>query len=114
MGKETEVHVWFRFREILGKVTGVVYDSDSGEYWSICLEYSVGAVWFQYHRHCGFPHRLLLPKGKPEGMVYQLYVVVTDYDKDIVSCWGYVLGVKLCEYFVTISSKKIKCDLIAQ
>ncbi|PNF43213.1 hypothetical protein B7P43_G15667 [Cryptotermes secundus] len=40
----------------------------------------------KYYRHCGFPRRLLLPKGKPEGMVYQLYVVVTDYDKDIVSC----------------------------
>ncbi|XP_021915492.1 hemocyanin-like isoform X2 [Zootermopsis nevadensis] len=39
----------------------------------------------KYYRHCGFPHRLLLPKGKPEGMTYKLYVVVTDYDKDIVT-----------------------------
>nr|CAR85702.1 hemocyanin subunit type 2 precursor [Periplaneta americana] len=38
-----------------------------------------------HHRHCGFPHRLLLPKGKPEGMVYRLFVVVTDYDKDVVA-----------------------------
>ncbi|XP_063243509.1 hemocyanin B chain-like isoform X2 [Bacillus rossius redtenbacheri] len=35
-------------------------------------------------RHCGFPHRLLLPKGKPEGMAYRLFVTVTDYSKDVV------------------------------
>ncbi|PSN36663.1 Hemocyanin B chain [Blattella germanica] len=47
-----------------------------------------GEIEFTYnknHRHCGLPHRLLLPKGKPEGMDYRLYVVVTDYDKDVVS-----------------------------
>jgi hypothetical protein len=49
------------------------------------MQYNFCAVWLQYYRHCGFPHRLLLPKGNPEGMVYQLYVIVTDYDKDIVS-----------------------------
>ncbi|XP_049771429.1 hemocyanin-like [Schistocerca cancellata] len=38
----------------------------------------------KYHRHCGFPHRLLLPKGKQEGMPYLLYVTVTDYQNDVV------------------------------
>jgi hypothetical protein len=56
---------------MLGKLAGV---------------HNVDALLFQEHRHCGYPHRLLLPRGKPEGMVYQLYVVVSDYDKDIVSC----------------------------
>nr|AAZ99031.1 hemocyanin subunit 2 [Perla grandis] len=35
-------------------------------------------------RHCGFPHRLLVPKGRPEGMHYKLMVVITDYHKDVV------------------------------
>nr|CAR85696.1 hemocyanin subunit type 2 [Hierodula membranacea] len=39
----------------------------------------------KYHRHCGFPHRLLLPKGKPEGMTYRIYVIITDYNKDIIT-----------------------------
>jgi hypothetical protein len=56
----------------------------------------------------------LLPKGKPEGMVYQLYVVVTDYDRDIVSWWQYAMGIELGEYVITISSKKVIRDLIPQ
>ncbi|KAJ9574115.1 hypothetical protein L9F63_008529 [Diploptera punctata] len=47
-----------------------------------------GEVEFTYdshYRHCGLPHRLLLPKGKPEGMDFKLYVVITDFDKDVVS-----------------------------
>ncbi|WP_411017918.1 hypothetical protein, partial [Salmonella sp. s39606] len=35
-------------------------------------------------RHCGYPDRLLLPKGKQGGMPYLLYVTVTDYQKDVV------------------------------
>ncbi|KAJ8894011.1 hypothetical protein PR048_006619 [Dryococelus australis] len=42
-------------------------------------------VCWQQLRHCGFPHRLLLPKGKPEGMTYRLLVTITDFQQDVVS-----------------------------
>lgn len=29
---------------------------------------------------CGYPEHLLLPKGKPEGMPYSFFVVVTEYN----------------------------------
>lgn len=34
---------------------------------------------------CGWPQHLLVPRGKPEGMTYQLFVMVTDFEKDKVS-----------------------------
>jgi hypothetical protein len=36
-------------------------------------------------RHCGYPDRLLLPKGKRDGMPFSLFVIVTDFDKEKVS-----------------------------
>ncbi|CAL8095403.1 unnamed protein product [Orchesella dallaii] len=33
-------------------------------------------------RHCGLPHGLLLPKGRPEGMKFKLMVVLTDAEQD--------------------------------
>jgi len=33
-------------------------------------------------RHCGLPHGLLLPKGKPEGMKFKLIVVLSDHEHD--------------------------------
>nr|CAQ63321.1 hemocyanin 1 precursor [Thermobia domestica] len=36
-------------------------------------------------RHCGFPDRLLLPKGKKEGMPFTLFVMVTDWEKEKVN-----------------------------
>lgn len=33
---------------------------------------------------CGWPHNLLIPKGKPEGMPFELFVMVSDYDDDKV------------------------------
>nr|CAD7427691.1 unnamed protein product [Timema monikensis] len=36
----------------------------------------------KHYRHCGIPHRLLLPKGRTEGMAYKLLIVITDYSKD--------------------------------
>ena len=39
----------------------------------------------KHYRHCGLPYRLLLPKGKPEGMYFKLYVVISDFNKDVVS-----------------------------
>ncbi|GAB6030166.1 Polyphenol oxidase 1 [Chamberlinius hualienensis] len=33
---------------------------------------------------CGWPAHLLLPKGKPEGMRFQLLVMITDWEKDQV------------------------------
>nr|P80888.2 RecName: Full=Hemocyanin [Palinurus vulgaris] len=35
-----------------------------------------------YERSCGIPDRMLLPKSKPQGMEFNLYVAVTDGDKD--------------------------------
>lgn len=32
-------------------------------------------------RHCGYPQRLLLPKGKRGGMPFSFFVVVTPYDE---------------------------------
>ncbi|XP_015605372.1 hemocyanin A chain [Cephus cinctus] len=37
------------------------------------------------HRHCGYPDRLLLPKGKPEGMPFTLYVILTDFENEKVN-----------------------------
>merc|ERR1712126_552331 len=36
----------------------------------------------KYNRHCGHPHRMLLPKGTPEGMKFDVFVMVTDFEKD--------------------------------
>ncbi|KAB7497343.1 Hemocyanin B chain [Armadillidium nasatum] len=36
----------------------------------------------RYTRSCGIPNRLLLPKGRPEGMEFALFVAVTDGSKD--------------------------------
>ncbi|KAK3865004.1 hypothetical protein Pcinc_029357 [Petrolisthes cinctipes] len=33
---------------------------------------------------CGWPQHLLVPRGKPEGMAYQLFVMITDFEKDKV------------------------------
>nr|CAD7194814.1 unnamed protein product [Timema douglasi] len=38
----------------------------------------------KHYRHCGIPHRLLLPKGRTEGMAYKLLIVITDYSKDAI------------------------------
>ncbi|PSN36662.1 Hemocyanin A chain [Blattella germanica] len=45
-------------------------------------------------RHCGYPDRLLLPKGKKDGMPFTLYVIVTDYDNEKVNelPWDYDYG----------------------
>nr|CAR85693.1 hemocyanin subunit type 1 precursor [Carausius morosus] len=36
-------------------------------------------------RHCGYPDRLLLPKGKKGGMPFTLYVILTDFNKEKVN-----------------------------
>ncbi|ALC42161.1 PO45 [Drosophila busckii] len=33
---------------------------------------------------CGWPQHMLLPKGKPEGMVFDLFVMISDYAQDAV------------------------------
>lgn len=33
---------------------------------------------------CGWPQHLLLPKGRPEGMVFDLFVMISDYTNDSV------------------------------
>jgi len=33
-------------------------------------------------RHCGHPHRMLLPKGHIKGMEFELFVMVSDFEKD--------------------------------
>nr|CAE46724.1 prophenoloxidase [Homarus gammarus] len=33
---------------------------------------------------CGWPQHLLLPRGKPEGMAFQLFYMITDFEKDKV------------------------------
>jgi hypothetical protein len=30
-------------------------------------------------RHCGYPDRLLLPKGKQDGMPFSLFVILPDF-----------------------------------
>lgn len=35
---------------------------------------------------CGWPEHLLLPKGKPEGMKFDVFVMITDYTNDRVGC----------------------------
>lgn len=33
---------------------------------------------------CGWPHHLLIPKGTPEGMAYELFVMVSNFNDDRV------------------------------
>lgn len=33
---------------------------------------------------CGWPAHMLLPKGKPEGMQFELFVMISDYEGDAV------------------------------
>nr|XP_027235787.1 phenoloxidase 3-like [Penaeus vannamei] len=42
---------------------------------------------------CGWPQHMLLPRGRPEGMAFQLFFMLTDYAKDKVSNPG---GVRRC------------------
>lgn len=37
------------------------------------------------HKHCGVPDRLLLPKGKVNGMKYTLFVMLSDFEEDKVN-----------------------------
>lgn len=37
------------------------------------------------HCHCGWPDHLLIPRGSSEGTAFDVFVVVTDYEKDIVT-----------------------------
>lgn len=37
------------------------------------------------HRHCGLPDRMLLPKGKVNGMPFVLFVMLTDFEEDKVN-----------------------------
>ena len=38
----------------------------------------------EYLRPCGIPERMLLPKGKSEGMEFTLAVAITDGEKDLI------------------------------
>lgn len=33
---------------------------------------------------CGWPQHMLLPKGSPEGAIYDVFVMVSDYENDRV------------------------------
>ncbi|KAH8348467.1 hypothetical protein KR084_007657 [Drosophila pseudotakahashii] len=33
---------------------------------------------------CGWPHHMLVPKGRPEGLAFKLFVMVSNYDEDRV------------------------------
>lgn len=52
------------------------------------------------YRHCGYPDRLLLPKGKPEGMPFTLYVILTDFDQekvnDVAADYSYGGSISYC------------------
>ena len=37
----------------------------------------------EFERSCGIPNRMLLPKGKPQGMDFVLAVAVTDGEEDL-------------------------------
>jgi len=51
----------------------------------------------KYEKHCGFPWRLMLPKGTKGGMVFKMFFIVvpftdtytTTYDKTTVTCVSY-------------------------
>ena len=34
---------------------------------------------------CGWPQHMLIPKGTPEGFICQLFVMVSDFNRDKVS-----------------------------
>nr|CAR85697.1 hemocyanin subunit type 1 precursor [Cryptotermes secundus] len=58
-------------------------------------------------RHCGYPERLLLPKGKRDGMPFSLFVILTDFDKEKVNDlpWDYDYGGSI-SYCGTVSGHK--------
>lgn len=33
---------------------------------------------------CGWPQHMLLPKGSPEGVIFDIFVMVSDYEQDRV------------------------------
>lgn len=39
---------------------------------------------------CGWPQHMLVPKGTPEGFECELFVMISDYEKDYVSEKVYV------------------------
>ncbi|XP_047740810.1 LOW QUALITY PROTEIN: phenoloxidase 2-like [Hyalella azteca] len=39
-------------------------------------------MWSYNFCGCGWPHHLLVPRGRPEGMTFQLFVMMTDYEQD--------------------------------
>lgn len=45
--------------------------------------------------HCGFPNRLILPRGTRGGMVYQIYVVISPLRKPVKATYetGYTCGI---------------------
>ncbi|XP_071543965.1 phenoloxidase 3-like [Panulirus ornatus] len=47
---------------------------------------------------CGWPQHLLLPRGKPEGMAYQLFYMLTDFEKDKVD---QTEGIRACKNAVS-------------
>lgn len=34
---------------------------------------------------CGWPHHLLLPKGSEEGAAFKLFVMISNFDDDVVN-----------------------------
>lgn len=40
---------------------------------------------------CGWPHNLMIPKGKPEGYPCEVFVMISDYEGDKVSNYSFVL-----------------------
>lgn len=48
---------------------------------------------------CGWPHNLLIPKGKLEGYPCELFVMISDYDDDKVR--DKVLKISILGYFDT-------------
>jgi hypothetical protein len=51
-------------------------------------------------RHCGYPDRLLLPKGKRDGMAFSLFVILSDFDKEKVSSKVLTLSIPPTIYIV--------------
>ncbi|XP_014203409.1 arylphorin subunit alpha-like [Copidosoma floridanum] len=76
-----------------------VEDSDPSEvYYKKVLDAIAGSGELKYQQVVyGFPQRLILPRGRPEGMPYQLYVHVSPLESDPLYYWSPTIGESLLD-----------------
>ena len=72
----------------------------SFDFYSMILKAQEGGETYKYSSQMyGFPDRMMLPKGKPEGMIFKLFVYISPYDETTsMTVEVPVYGAKLIEF----------------